>query len=401
MAPSATPALVTLQQRRHKLLAGQAGLALLAMTAATAAGLSPLLPLLVAGAVYGSARFSPLQGLQEKRLLKLLGKAHLPLEPGDPVYERAAALAQKMNLPAPKIYLMAPRFGSYNVGALSPIHRKAPREGALLVPSSLYDSTLPGRPPVFTPAEQEAVIAHELSHLLHHDSRRMTLLSGLNSSFLFSAAVAAFGCIVGVVAAPALWACAGLAVAGQLLEKYCHRQMEYRTDASAVAHTGDPEALATALEKLSRISRQIHAFTQNARDITEIEAPHIYGVMFKPLKKRVEPGNEDSAFLARLLSTHPDFDSRYDNIRAVGAELGVALPATRPSVAMDDVLPESRDGIVLPPFAIPEAIRYNETHNSVSILTCIHDFNKAAQAGAPRQTPRHFPPKRPIRGLRF
>jgi heat shock protein HtpX len=101
------------------------------------------------------------------------------------------------------------------------------------------------------PAELEGVIAHELAHVAQRDAAVMTVVGGPGSVLLAGAArVARHGGAVwflqlGVLAAGAIgWL-------GSLGTRILSRYRELSADAGAVALTGNPAALASALMKVS------------------------------------------------------------------------------------------------------------------------------------------------------
>jgi heat shock protein HtpX len=116
----------------------------------------------------------------------------------------------------------------------------------------------PGRPPrlhvtcgllaLLEPAELEAVVAHELSHVAHHDATVMTVV-GMPSAALLRGRVGDGGywmpILVGKVLGMAIGFAAGFG--STALSRY----RELTADAGAVALTGRPAALAAALMKVS------------------------------------------------------------------------------------------------------------------------------------------------------
>ncbi|MBU0800215.1 MAG: M48 family metalloprotease, partial [Alphaproteobacteria bacterium] len=142
------------------------------------------------------------------------------------------------------------RLGKVNVAAISSLSKYADKRGVLLIPSSLYDETVPGRQPVFTPDEQDAVIAHELAHIRHNDSLRITGHNMAKSVTMISYIFAGIGMFLGAVPMGAFLGCAALYSGATWLQQFCSRQVEYRTDSTAIAFTENPAALASALEKI-------------------------------------------------------------------------------------------------------------------------------------------------------
>jgi heat shock protein HtpX len=113
-----------------------------------------------------------------------------------------------------------------------------------------------------TPRELRAVLAHEIAHLAHRDlplmqlGRALAVVTGSLSRFalmlillqvalgLFDRVIAGWWELATLVTAP---------IAANLVVLALSRNREFDADAAAARLTGDPEALATALDKLERM----------------------------------------------------------------------------------------------------------------------------------------------------
>ena len=109
------------------------------------------------------------------------------------------------------------------------------------------------------PSELEAVVAHELAHVANRDAAVMTLVGGPGEALLAGGVrVAGQGwyplVIGGAVAALIGWV-------GTLGTRALSRYREFAADAGAVALTGNPAALATALMKVSEGSSRSRSAT--------------------------------------------------------------------------------------------------------------------------------------------
>jgi heat shock protein HtpX len=107
--------------------------------------------------------------------------------------------------------------------------------------------------------ELRAVLAHEVSHLTAGDlerlRRRMKVLIGASAVSAFAVVFLTAGDDVAFPVYVA-WMFVGLVV-GIVLMSLLQRPLEVRADAGAVRLTGDPEHLATALEKSSALSVEV------------------------------------------------------------------------------------------------------------------------------------------------
>ena len=394
------------QKNKNRILlyAGQGGLAAVTGAAFFAAGFSPLLPFITIGAVLAARRFLPGQGRREALMLAAYDEKYTRLLPGNSLHDRVARVAARTGVEVPHIFLVPARLAEIDVMSIRMQSRDTAQPGILLLPASLFAATYPGRLPVFTPAEQEAVLAHELAHIKNNDSLRGMAHDAARRMTTLAYVFAGIGAMLGAVPLTALTACAFLFPAALLLDRFCSRRIEYITDAAAVACTKDPRALATALEKLHKTMVHMNAFAANARDIAVAEGLSDSVVVFRG--RPAPPGAEDDAdespaqraFLA-LFSTHPGRAARYSHLRAQAAALGLPpLPPARPPVDMGDLLRRTDDGIILPPFAVPSTVQHNPRTGEVSVVTASAAFNRAAGLPPAAPVPPRrglFPPPRP------
>jgi heat shock protein HtpX len=162
---------------------------------------------------------------------------------------------------------------------------------------------LPGRPPrlhvttglleLLDARELEAVVAHELSHVAHRDATVMTVV-GMPGAVLRAGGAQGFGAwflMFGQLVAAAIGQVAGLGT--NALSRY----RELAADAGAVALTGRPSALASALMKVSGRLGRLPA--DDLRVAAGRNAFHLLPV-----------GEPRRAGLARLLDTHPSLECR-------------------------------------------------------------------------------------------
>ncbi len=162
--------------------------------------------------------------------------------------------------------------------------------------------------------ELEGVLAHELAHVKNRDVIVMTIASFLSTiaflivrwGWLFSGGggdggdrgggVGIFGAIL---VSLVVW------VVSFLLIRALSRYREYAADRGAAVITGDPAALASALESID--SDMQATPSEDLRDQAEMNAFFIIPI--------------DKGFIGRIASTHPSTEKRIEKLRDLQREL--------------------------------------------------------------------------------
>jgi heat shock protein HtpX len=207
--------------------------------------------------------------------------------------ERVARLATQADVPVPAVRLVTSRTPT----AAAVGYR--PADSTLVVSTGLYD-TLDDR-------QLDAVLAHELAHVANHDAAVLTALS-----FPRAAAHRAFyryglNPVVALLAGVA-------ALTSRTCTAVVARAREYGADDGAVALTGDPAALASALEALdSTLGRR------PATDLRESSAA-AFSIVPPPWEEHPFFDRTRRLIYRGLLGTHPPTDARIERLRAVERE---------------------------------------------------------------------------------
>jgi heat shock protein HtpX len=154
------------------------------------------------------------------------------------LYEVVESLSAKANIPVPKIYIIPENAPNAFATGRNEDH------AAVAVTSGILK--------ILSRDELEGVIAHELSHIKHKDILISTMAATIASAvILLSRWTMFFGgsddngmikTIAVAIIAP---------VAATLIQMAISRSREYEADAGAARVSGKPEALASALAKLS------------------------------------------------------------------------------------------------------------------------------------------------------
>jgi heat shock protein HtpX len=223
------------------------------------------------------------------------------------IVDRLTALA---NMPKPRLAIApSPMLNAFATG-------RNQKTSVLVATTGLMNSNLDDR-------ELEAVLAHELSHVAHKDVAVMTIASflgiiaGLLVRFAFYSSLFGGGDRRGDNNGGALPVVLIVLVVGAvtyavsfLLIRLLSRYRELSADRSAALLTGQPSALASALQKVSGSMNAI-----SNKDLREAEPLNAF--YFAPaLKSR---GKEVS--LANIFSTHPTLERRLRQLSEISEQL--------------------------------------------------------------------------------
>jgi heat shock protein HtpX len=153
------------------------------------------------------------------------------------------------------------------------------------------------------PRELEAVIAHELAHVANRDAAVMTLVGGPGEALLAGGVRVAGQGWYPLVLGGALATLIGWL--GTIGTRALSRYREFAADAGAVALTGNPAALATALMK---VSEGLVAIPK--RDLRAASVGDPFHLL---------PARSSREFM--LPATHPPLDARIERLQRLEAAL--------------------------------------------------------------------------------
>src|SRR5215469_5689261 len=224
-----------------------------------------------------------------------------PLSPQDnpEIYNRVApivqGLAQRMNIPMPKLYVIPDDSPNAFATGRSPSHASVAFTVGIL--NYMNDS------------EIEGVVAHELGHVLHRDILISSGAATLATAITWLASMARWGMIFGGVerrddnnrggglSAIIMMLLAPLAAG--LIQMAISRSREFDADAASAKYVGSPYPLIGALQKLETYSKRI------PMDATPSTA-HLF--IIKPFT---------GEGMMRLFSTHPSTADRIARLQAM------------------------------------------------------------------------------------
>ena len=238
--------------------------------------------------------------LSDKIALATYSAQPVTPETNPEVYRRVApivqGLAHRMNIPMPKLYIIAEASPNAFATGRNPQHASVAFTAGIL--QLMNDS------------EIEGVVAHELGHVLHRDILISSVAATLAGAITMLASMTRWAMIFGggrgrddregegnVVAELALMLLAPLAAA--LIQMAISRSREYDADAASAKYVGSPYPLVNALQKLDGYSKRI------PMDATPSTA-HLF--IIKPFTGQS---------LMRLFSTHPSTEDRIARLQAM------------------------------------------------------------------------------------
>jgi heat shock protein HtpX len=210
------------------------------------------------------------------------------------VYSIVRALAQRENMPMPKIYLIdSPQPNAFATG-------RNPKNAAVAVTSGILT--------LMDHAELEGVLAHELSHVKNRDILISTIAATVAVALSLLTRIAFWTggnrrrndpisgviMILSLILAP---------LAAMVIQMAISRSREYQADRSGAEITGSPLNLARALEKLeagtAKIPMQVNPSTAQL-------------FIADPLKAFGRSGSGGG--VARMFSTHPPISERVQRL---------------------------------------------------------------------------------------
>ncbi len=201
-------------------------------------------------------------------------------------------LTQKMGLPMPRLWVIPERSPNAFATGRNPAHASVAVTVGIL---ELMDNR-----------ELEGVLAHELGHVRNRDILTSSVAATIGAAITMLARMAfffggprrdeddngggAFGGLFMMILAP---------IAAILIQMWISRTREFEADATSAHYTGDPNELASALQKLEGWSKRI-----------PMDASPATAHMFI-----IKPFTGES--IMRLFSTHPATEQRIARLRAM------------------------------------------------------------------------------------
>lgn len=241
----------------------------------------------------------------DKLVLRLQNATPITRPRAPELFDIIATLAGRAGLPMPRIYLIdTDQPNAFATG-------RNPENAAIAVSRGLIQQ--------LEHRELAAVLAHELAHIRSRDTLTMTLSATLAGAITMLAQfglffggrnganpVGAIGSILTIILAP---------LAAILVQMAVSRTREYEADRDGAEISGDPLALASALDKISHLSTRFE--NPWARRFPGVAHLYIVNPLF---------GDR----MDNLFSTHPDVRNRIEALRKMAREQGSRRPPEMP-----------------------------------------------------------------------
>ena len=228
----------------------------------------------------------------DKMVLKMYNAQEVDATSAPQFYNMVKELAAKAELPMPKVYL---------------IQEDAPNAFATgRNPANAAVAATTGLLRVLSEREVRGVMAHELAHVKHRDILISTISATMAGAISMLANFAAmFGGRDGQgrsnpIATIAMMILAPLAAS--LIQMAISRAREFEADRGGAEISGDPQALASALQKIDRVARGVPL------EATERHPETAQMMIMNPLS---------GGGLRGMFSTHPSTEERVQRLMAL------------------------------------------------------------------------------------
>jgi heat shock protein HtpX len=237
-----------------------------------------------------------------------MSRAKIIQESDNPALFRAVRnVAQKANIPMPKVGIVdSPQPNAFATG-------RGPNKAVVCATSSILQT--------LTPAELEAVIGHEIGHVVHRDVLMSSVAATLAGAISYIGQMAMFSIWFGGgnrnrnSGSPLILLAVILVPLGATFVRLgISRNDEYNADEYGAKLTRNPGGLVSALEKISSKAQTRPVATNPAN----APSPATASLWI------VNPFRGSS--LVEMFSTHPSLDRRVERLRKIGREINVYVP---------------------------------------------------------------------------
>ena len=235
----------------------------------------------------------------DKLVLRMHGAQEVDAASAPALHAIVARLAQRAQLPMPRVYIM------HNDQPNAFATGRDPHHAAVAVTTGLLQR--------LDEREIAGVLAHELAHVRNRDTLTMTITATLagaigmlgNFAFFFIGSrdqrdhpLGALGVLLAMIVAP---------IAAMLVQFAISRSREYEADRVGAAICGEPLALASALAKIHNSALRID------NPIAEANPASAHLFIINPLHAQAVDG---------LFATHPSTENRIRRLQELARSMG-------------------------------------------------------------------------------
>jgi heat shock protein HtpX len=244
------------------------------------------------------------------KLVVKMTRAKLIQESDNPtLYGIVRKVANEAQIPMPKVGIVdSPQPNAFATG-------RGPGKAVVVATSSIMNA--------LNPAELEAVIAHEIGHVVHRDVLMSSIAATMAGVISYVGNIALWSMMFGGYGGnnrsggnPLMMMAAIVLVplGATFVRLGISRSVEYNADEYGAKLTHNPGALASALVKISSMSKM----RPGPRGAAKGPSPATASLWI------VNPFRGSS--MVELFSTHPSTQHRVERLRKIGEEIGVYVP---------------------------------------------------------------------------
>ena len=237
-----------------------------------------------------------------------MSKAKIIQEGDNPTLFRVVrSVAQKANIPMPKVGIVdSPQPNAFATG-------RGPNKAVVCATSSILQT--------LTPDELEAVIGHEIGHVVHRDVLMSSIAATIAGAISYIGQIALFSTMFGgggrnriSNSGILLLAVILVPIGASFVQLGISRDDENNADEYGAKLTRNPAGLASALQKISA-KAQVKPIANSQSQAPSAATAALWIV--NPFR-----GNS----LMEMFSTHPSMAHRIERLRKIGREMNVYVP---------------------------------------------------------------------------
>ena len=223
------------------------------------------------------------------------------------LFKVVRSVAQKANIPMPKVGIVdSPQPNAFATG-------RGPDKAVVCATSSILQT--------LTPGELEAVIGHEIGHVVHRDVLMSSIAATIAGAISYIGQIALFSTMFGGGgrnrngnSGILLLAVILVPIGATFVQLGISRDDEYNADEYGAKLTRNPAGLASALQKISAKAQVKPIASSQA----QAPSPATAALWI------VNPFSGHS--LMEMFSTHPSMAHRIERLRKIGREMNLYVP---------------------------------------------------------------------------